>query len=189
MTVRTADDPRHRRRIAERRCALLATALIACTAAPGHASDVTEAGTTAPPAAPTADLGIGPDGPQPAVAAAAPARRASRSVYACDDAGLPTFSDRPCGPSAVARSLSVESGPGGESVRPFAPAPRASTRPLREPVAATGPGAPPRAPCASLARQLEELDDRMREGYSSREAARLWKRWRELRERLRTGRC
>jgi len=45
------------------------------------------------------------------------------------------------------------------------------------------------SPCTPLQRQLDELNDRMRTGYSAREAARLWKRWRDLKEKLRTTRC
>jgi hypothetical protein len=43
--------------------------------------------------------------------------------------------------------------------------------------------------CAVLQRQLDGLNDRMRAGYSAREAARLWQRWRDTKERLRTSRC
>jgi hypothetical protein len=41
----------------------------------------------------------------------------------------------------------------------------------------------------TLERQLDELNNQMRTGYSAREAARLWDRWRDLKEKLRTTRC
>jgi hypothetical protein len=47
----------------------------------------------------------------------------------------------------------------------------------------------PENACVKLERQLDELNGRMRAGYSAREAARLWQRWRDTKERLRTGRC
>jgi hypothetical protein len=40
-----------------------------------------------------------------------------------------------------------------------------------------------------LRARLAAIDDQMRSGYSAREAARLWQRWRETRERLRAQRC
>jgi hypothetical protein len=43
--------------------------------------------------------------------------------------------------------------------------------------------------CTALKRQLDELDDRMRTGYSSREAARLWEHRRALKDGLRSAGC
>jgi hypothetical protein len=43
--------------------------------------------------------------------------------------------------------------------------------------------------CEGLERQLGEVNSRMRAGYSAREAARLWQRWRSLKERLHAARC
>ena len=40
-----------------------------------------------------------------------------------------------------------------------------------------------------LMRQLGEVNSRMRAGYSAREAARLWQRWRGLKDRLHAARC
>ena len=215
MTPHTTDGRRPRRTILALLCAPLGVALLACAAAladgsdfagsaagsarggdvaggeavPDRGSDVPRSAAEESTAAPAADRKDDARGLRPKAAPSPPAARLSRSVFACDDAGIPTFSDRPCGPAAVARSLSLDAGTGGEAVRALVASPRASTRPLRQPAAATGPGEPPRTSCASQIRQLDELDDRMREGYSSREAARLWKRWRDLRERIRTGRC
>jgi len=58
-----------------------------------------------------------------------------------------------------------------------------------QPRDATGPGRSADTRCATLHRQLDEVNERMRTGYSSREAARLWQRWRDLRHRLRAERC
>jgi hypothetical protein len=68
--------------------------------------------------------------------------------------------------------------------------PSAATRPRAEP--SPRPDAPRAAPsnqCARLREQLETLDDRMRAGYSAREAARLWNRWRDLQSEIYAARC
>jgi hypothetical protein len=67
--------------------------------------------------------------------------------------------------------------------------PQAVTRPRPQPDGRDGAGRTAETRCTTLQRQLEELDDRMRAGYPSREAARLWNRWRQLKARLRTERC
>jgi hypothetical protein len=45
------------------------------------------------------------------------------------------------------------------------------------------------ATCQRLQEAVEALDAHMRNGYSAREAGRLWDRWREARSRLREARC
>ena len=144
----------------------------------------------APPAAtaPAAGRDAQPEGAAELAAAPAAGRRL---VYVCEDAGIPMFSDRPCGAALASRSLSLPVGPAGAAASTVPPPPRASTRPRPQPqpVATAGPGDAAARRCAGLQRQLDELDDRMRAGYSSREAARLWNRWRDLRNRLRSERC
>jgi len=112
-----------------------------------------------------------------------------RQVYVCEDAGIPAYSDRPCGRAAVPRTVSFAAPPTGAAATTSPPSPRAATRPRPQPVAEQAPGEVASDRCAALRRQLEALDDRMRTGYSSREAARLWNRWRDLRSRLRSERC
>jgi hypothetical protein len=46
-----------------------------------------------------------------------------------------------------------------------------------------------RKKCTTLQGQLDAVDSRMREGYGARDAARLWNRWRELKEEIRTSAC
>jgi hypothetical protein len=124
---------------------------------------------------------------EPRPAAATPRRQ--RAVFVCQEAGIPVYSDLPCGPVAVARTLSVEIPRAGAPPSTVPAAPRNSTRPRPSPAADDAPGRAEESRCATLQRQLAELDDRMRTGYSAREAARLWKRWRDLKEKLRTTRC
>lgn len=110
-----------------------------------------------------------------------------RPVFVCEDAGIPVFSDRPCGAAITPRTVSFAAPPAGAAASTSPPAPRASTKPL--PAAARRQGDAAASRCAALRRQLDELDDRMRTGYTSREAARLWNRWRDLKARLRSERC
>jgi hypothetical protein len=124
-----------------------------------------------------------------AIARTPPApRRAHRVVFACRDGVTPVFSDRPCGDDEHRHRLDVPSPAAGSAP---------STRPAASP-AATPPRAvraqrrvspdPPNA-CARLEEQLALIDARMRQGYSAREAARLWQRWRDAKAKLRAARC
>lgn len=126
---------------------------------------------------------------EPAPAPANPRRQ--RAVFVCQDGGVPVFADRPCGAAVETRSLVIATPASGATASTTPPAPSASTRPRRAaPRSATiAPAAAPGNACATLQRQLDELNDRMRAGYSAREAARLWQRWRDARERLRGSRC
>jgi len=118
---------------------------------------------------------------------AEPGRR--RAVFVCRDGGVPVFSDRPCGSALGPRTLAVDAPAAGAVPSTVAPRPRASTRPRPQPAGRSGPGRAAETRCSALQRQLDELDDRMRAGYTSREAAQLWNRWRDLKGRLRTERC
>lgn len=116
--------------------------------------------------------------------------RRQRAVFVCHESGVPVYADRPCGSGATERSLGVESPRPGAAASTAPPAPRASILPRpssRRPIVEPAPATETR--CAALQRQLDELNDRMRAGYSAREAARLWQRWRDAKERLRTARC
>jgi len=112
-----------------------------------------------------------------------------RAVFVCQDGGVPVFSDRPCGSVLGQRVLAIDAPASGAVPSTVPPKPRASTRPRPQPAGRSGTGLAAETRCSTLQRQLDELDDRMRAGYSSREAARLWNRWRELKDRLRTERC
>lgn len=121
-----------------------------------------------------------------APATAAPRQR---TVFFCREGGVPVFTDRPCESGADPRKLRLDAPAAGAVPSTVPPQPRASTRPRLQPDGQARPDRDTEARCAALKRQLEVLDDRMRTGYSSREAARLWNRWRELKARLRTERC
>ena len=126
--------------------------------------------------------------------AAAPLPAAiDRPIYVCRDATSVAFSDRPCGPISEARVLRVhDPGPGlAASIEPARP--RESTRPRTGPRAADAVAeAEPVAAdnrCRRLREERERLDDRMRAGYSAREAAKLWNRWREVDAKIYAARC
>lgn len=125
---------------------------------------------------------------EPAAVQSAPRRH--RAVFVCQEGGVPVFADRPCGSATTTRNLVVEAPRSGAPSTTTPAAPRASTRPR----AVTGrsaavPSDAGNAKCAALQRQLDALNDRMRAGYSAREAARLWQRWRDTKDRLRTSGC
>lgn len=126
---------------------------------------------------------------EPVPADAPTAARKHRVVFVCRDSSVPAFSDRPCSAATEWRSLEVEDPPVGAVPTTVPPAPRASTRPRVQPLSDVAPGRDAGSRCQALRRQLEELDAKMRAGYSAREAARLWNRWRDLKSRLRTERC
>lgn len=116
--------------------------------------------------------------------------RRQRPIFICQEASAPVFADRPCGSAAAARNLVIEAPRPGAAATTTPPAPRASTRPRTLPDKLDVPTVRETdTQCVKLQRQLDELNDRMRAGYSAREAARLWQRWRDTKERLRTSRC
>jgi hypothetical protein len=115
--------------------------------------------------------------------------RRTRVVFVCRGAGPVIFSDRPCGESVEERSLRFAQ-PSAGRVASTAPAPApAATRPRKEPEPKDEKPSAAEERCRRLRGQLEDLDDRMRSGYSAREAARLWNRWRELNSEIYSARC
>jgi hypothetical protein len=132
--------------------------------------------------------------PVPATASTRPARRV---VFSCVTPHLVIFADRPCGADLVVRELRLDpaaTGPGRTgTVMPESP--RESARgaagrdALDEPSAELANGSRQAATCERLQAAVQALDDRMRNGYTAREAGRLWDRWREARGRLREADC
>lgn len=160
----------------------VASLLMVCSAAGASSGSETAATSHAQP------TGGGGSGILEELAAPEPPRR-QRKVYVCRAAGAPVFTDRPCGPSAAIHAIDfAPPGPGG-AVTLSPPAPRASTRPRVLPEPAADAVTPAQARCTALRDRLAAIDDQMRSGYSAREAARLWQRWRDARARLRTQRC
>lgn len=120
---------------------------------------------------------------------AAPPARTTRPVFVCRDAAGVVFADRPCGQVVEARMLEVDERGAGAVFSTTPKPPTASVRPraARERPAhgaASGDGR-----CFRLRSQLDAIDDRMRSGYSAREAARLWNRWREVKAQIHAARC
>lgn len=168
-----------RRAPARRVTRLGAAGLACCLTAAGATSDPPVAG----------PLGGGQSVTlEPAPPPANPHRH--RAVFVCQESGVPVFADRPCGSTSETRSLVIATPPTGAAASTRPPSPAASIRPRPAVPGPTTTAAPAAEnACAKLQRQLDELNDRMRAGYSAREAARLWQRWRDTKERLRTGRC
>jgi hypothetical protein len=117
-----------------------------------------------------------------------PSGRRTRLVYICRDAATPVFSDRPCGASAHAWRVDLPRATAGAAPSTRAAAPAAATRPIVA-RASRRDGAEPADRCVRLEQQLATIDARMRNGYSAREAARLWQRWRDAKANLRAADC
>jgi len=118
-----------------------------------------------------------------------PPTRRKRLVYACRDAATPVFSDRPCGASADAWRIDLPPTlASGAAPSTRAAAPAAATRPITARASGSDVAGPPNR-CTRLEAQLAAIDARMRDGYSAREAARLWQRWRDAKAKLRAARC
>jgi hypothetical protein len=115
--------------------------------------------------------------------------RPKRRVYVCRDAGTPVFTDRPCGLSASVYEIAMAAPGAGGAVSLAPQEPAASTRPRVMPAPAADTVTPGQARCMALRERLAAIDDQMRSGYSAREAARLWQKWRDARARLRAQHC
>jgi hypothetical protein len=123
----------------------------------------------------------------------APVRAAvtRRTIFTCITPELVTYSDRPCGPLADTRQLRTVT-PAGAEIRADPTRPQPPPLAARQRDEAAGSSEPATAreqACARLQQDVAELDQRMRAGYSAREAGRLWERWREARTRLRDADC
>lgn len=118
-----------------------------------------------------------------------------RLVFTCRSPGLVVFSDRPCGPLPTVYEMKGHAPRGpteaGASSTVVPPPPTASTRPAPLDATRESPDESElrEATCRRLEGAVRKLDDRMRAGYSAREAAVLWSRWREAKERLREADC
>jgi hypothetical protein len=139
-------------------------------------------------AAPAQPLGGGGGGVLELAPPAEPPRP-KRRVYVCREASTPVFTDRPCGFPAIVHEIPITA-PGPGSAVSLAPqAPAANTRPRVMPAPAADAATAAQVRCAALRERLATIDDQMRSGYSAREAARLWQRWRDARARLRAQHC
>jgi len=115
--------------------------------------------------------------------------RPKRRVYVCREASTPVFTDRPCGLSAGVHEIPIAAPGAGGAVSLAPQAPAAGTRPRVMPAPAADAVTSGKGRCAALRERLAAIDDQMRSGYSAREAARLWQRWRDARARLRAQQC
>jgi len=115
--------------------------------------------------------------------------RPKRRVYVCREASTPVFTDRPCGFPAIVHEIPIAAPGAGGAVSLAPQAPAAGTRPRVMPAPAADAVTSGKGRCAALRERLAAIDDQMRSGYSAREAARLWQRWRDARARLRAQQC
>lgn len=125
----------------------------------------------------------------PARAAAATPARRSRAIFVCRGAVPVIFADRPCGQFAETRVLQLDEPAPGRAASVVHVPPADATRPRSEPQARDTSTTARDERCRRLRTQRERLDDRMRSGYSAREAAQLWNRWREVDAQIYAARC
>lgn len=122
---------------------------------------------------------------------AAHASAAERSIYRCVEAGVATYSDRPCGASVEVYSYDVPA--------PAVPDPPAAAKPRSKPASAVARqpakvrseqrGPARTADCARIQVQLKQLRARMRAGYGAAEGEYLQDQQRAARARARQLRC
>jgi hypothetical protein len=123
-----------------------------------------------------------------------------RLVFSCIAPGHITFSDRPCGPATAVRELQLRAAikpdaaiqQAGRTSTVTPEAPRASPRErtaVDDRLNVPDPSPDAAATCQRLGAAVASLDTRMRNGYSAREAGRLWDRWRDAKARLREADC
>jgi hypothetical protein len=99
------------------------------------------------------------------------------------------FSDLPCGPAQEERAMTVNEPQPGRAASTVPAAAPATTLPRAQPEPKESETDSREMRCRRLREQREKLDDHMRAGYSAREAAQLWNRWRNLNSEIYRSRC
>ncbi len=119
-----------------------------------------------------------------------------RLVYSCVTPGHVIFADRPCGPASAVRELKVATpAPVATGAAPdLTRARQAPSASMRQASARDDAGASAEVDeharaCQKLQATLDEVDARMRAGYTARESGRLWQRWREAKAQLHEANC
>jgi hypothetical protein len=127
---------------------------------------------------PTGGSGSGSVQVEPAPIASRSKR--TRAIFVCRNHAPVIYSDRPCGTAGEERSLQVQEPQPGRAPSTVPAAAPAATLPRSQPEPGDIEPNAGDSRCRRLRDQREKLDDRMRAGYSAREAAQLWNRWRSL---------
>jgi len=127
---------------------------------------------------------------------AGPAEPADRVIYRCVEAGVATFSDRPCGSSAEVysyevRSYDVSNPAATGATVPSKPATnsKAASRQRPRKTRAENRNSTGEADCKRIQARLKQLSARMRAGYGVAEGERLRDQQRAARARSRELRC
>lgn len=115
----------------------------------------------------------------------------SRAIYRCEVNGVPSFSDRPCAPSADRIELdpadmnTYEAPPVANRSTP-APSKRNVPKQAGDPA---GDLRKKKAACERIAQGLKDVRAKMRSGYKASEGQRLEDRQDRLKSQLRSARC
>jgi hypothetical protein len=116
-----------------------------------------------------------------------------RPIYRCSEAGVATYSDRPCGASTDVYSWSTPAPAETVSVAPATVSKRYEAKPTRarreRGVRATSRAEVRPNECQRLTAELRQLKSRMRAGYGVVEGERLRDRQRSVGARHRELRC
>lgn len=121
------------------------------------------------------------------------AHAADSTVYRCENAGVPTYSDRPCGTAAqiyeadVSR-VSTYTPPPPTASTSIRSRPAQTTRRVRQPSIAESQ-AKRAADCDRILSSLRDIRTKMRAGYGAQEGERLRARQAKLGQRRRAQRC
>lgn len=120
-----------------------------------------------------------------------PASSAQATIYRCSVDGVPTFSDRQCGPeSQPIRTTTPNVTEAPAAAAPDPPQPKSERSERRKGPTSRSSAQDKRAEaCAKLALSLKELRSKLRAGYSAKEGERLRARQDSLRERQKIARC
>jgi hypothetical protein len=123
-----------------------------------------------------------------------PAASAQTAIYRCEIDGVPTFSDRQCGPESQpipTRDLNVSEAPlAAAQAAVAAPKPKpVRSEGRKDPVAKNQVADKAAEACAKLALSLQEIRSKMRAGYGVKEGERLRDRQNSLRARQKVARC
>ena len=123
----------------------------------------------------------------------APAAGAQTTIYRCEIDGVPTFSDRQCGPELEpipTTALNVSEAPPAAAKAPVASKSKSARSERRQDPALKTPTQDKRADaCAKLTLSLQEIRSKMRSGYGVKEGERLRERQNSLRERQKMAHC
>lgn len=120
----------------------------------------------------------------------------ARTIFRCEIAGVPTFSDRPCDPAVESRTTELNAvnviapptvDAAAESVQLGKRSMRGNSAVPGQPVAASN--AAKADACGRIQQSLRKITSKMRAGYTAKQGERLRARKQDLEEKRRLQKC